>query len=59
MKREYHPHKPDTSEEEVNFDLVRMKKAVEEGQRFVMPEGMKRENFRDWMRENNDKCQTR
>jgi hypothetical protein len=59
MKREYHPHKPNASEEEVNFDLLRMKRAVEEGQRFVMPEGMKRENFREWMLENKNKCQTR
>lgn len=59
MKRDYQPHRHDPSEEEVNFDLLRMKKSVENEQRFVMPEGMARENFREWMRENAEKCRTK
>jgi hypothetical protein len=56
MKRDYQPHHHDPSSEEVNFDLNRMTKAVEEGVRFTMPEGMRSEDFREWMRENAEKC---
>ena len=59
MKRDYQPHQHDPSPEEVNFDLARMQKSVESEQRFVMPEGMARENFREWMRENAEKCRTK
>ncbi|MBI6908445.1 hypothetical protein [Pseudomonas palleroniana] len=59
MKREYQPAPHDPSSEEVNFDITRMRKAIEEGQRFVMPEGLPRESFREWMRENANKCRTK
>ncbi|CAI8967333.1 Antitoxin [Pseudomonas chlororaphis] len=58
MKRDYQPHHHDPATDEINFDLTRMKKAVESGQRFTMPEGMKREEFREWMRENAKKCRS-
>lgn len=47
-----------TSHEEVNFDLKRMEKALA-GDRFVMPEGMTREEFREWMRGNARRCRSR
>ena len=37
--------------EEINFDLERMEKAIA-GDYFVVPEGMTREEFLEWMREN-------
>ena len=58
MKRDYQPNIHDASSEEINFDLTRMKKAIEDGLRFPMPEGMKREEFREWMRENAKKCRS-
>lgn len=59
MKREYPQHRYDPASEEVNFDLVRMKKSIESGERFEMPEGLTREDFREWMRENAKKCKTK
>jgi hypothetical protein len=59
MKRDYHPHSHDSSADEVNFDMSRMKKAVEDERRFVLPEGMPREDFREWMLENANKCRTK
>lgn len=58
MKREHHPLPHDHSAEEVNFDLVRMQKAIG-GERFTMPENMSREDFRVWMRENAEKCRAK
>lgn len=58
MKREYQQHHPDPSAEEVNFDLLRMQKAIE-GERFVMPEKLADEDFFEWMRENAEKCRTK
>jgi hypothetical protein len=58
MKREYHPHHHDERAEEVDFDLVRMKKSIESGL-VMMPEGMTREKFREWVRENAEKCRTK
>jgi len=55
MKRDYQHPRPDPSAEEVNFDLVRMQKAIS-GERFTMPENLSREDFRVWMRENAKKC---
>lgn len=46
------------SHDEVSFDLRRMEKAIS-GQRFVMPEGLSREEFREWMRENARKCRSK
>ena len=43
----------------VNFDLERMKKSIESGERFEMPEGLSREDFREWMRENAKRCRQR
>lgn len=50
--------KPGVSHDEVSFDQRRMEKAIS-GQRFVMPEGLSREDFREWMRENARKCRTK
>lgn len=44
MECGYQPRHHDPSTEEVNFDLLRMTKAVEEGVRFTMPEGMRSED---------------
>lgn len=52
--RPHHHHDP--SDEDVDFDLTLMKQSVESGLRFSMPEGMKREDFREWMRGNAKKC---
>lgn len=57
MKREHHPHPHDP--EDIDFDLTAMKKSVESGVRFTMPDGMTREKFREWMRENARKCRAR
>lgn len=59
MKRDYQPHRHDPATEEVNFDLARMQESIESEQRFQMPEGMAREDFREWMRENAKKCRTK
>lgn len=58
MKREDHLPRHDHSAEEVNFDLVRMQKAIG-GERFTMPENLSREEFRVWMRENAKKCRVK
>ncbi|WP_223533632.1 hypothetical protein [Pseudomonas sp. GL-RE-20] len=58
MKRDL-PQRYDPSADEVNFDLARMKKSIETDQRFEMPEGLAREDFREWMRENAKKCRTK
>lgn len=43
---------------EVNFDVRKMNQAMS-GQHFVMPEEMSRAEFREWMRENANKCRTK
>lgn len=58
MKRDDHLPRNDQSAEEVNFDLVRMQKAIG-GERFTMPENLSREEFRVWMRENAEKCRAK
>lgn len=55
MTRDYQHPRPDPSAEEVNFDLVRMQKAIS-GDRTAMPENLSREDFRVWMRENAKRC---
>lgn len=50
--------KHNVSHDEVTFDQKRMERALD-GQRFVMPDGLTREEFRAWMRENARKCRTR
>ncbi|QEY62517.1 hypothetical protein FXN65_10675 [Metapseudomonas lalkuanensis] len=50
--------KHNVSHDEVNFDQRRMEKAIS-GERFVMPEGLSREEFREWMRENARKCRSK
>lgn len=46
------------SHDEVTFDQRKMEKALE-GPNFVMPDGLSREQFREWMRENARKCRSR
>lgn len=46
------------ADDEVNFDQKRFEQALA-GDRFVMPEGMSREQFREWMRGNARKCRSR
>lgn len=58
MNREYQPPRHDPAPEEVNFDILRMQKAIA-GERIVMPEGLNRDKFREWMREKADKCRTK
>jgi hypothetical protein len=59
MKRDRYQQPPhDPSPEEVNFDLLRMQKAVD-GVRFVIPERLPDEDFFEWMRETADKCRTK
>jgi hypothetical protein len=58
MTREYQPPRHDPAPEEVNFDILRMVKAVS-GDKTPMPEGLRREEYREWMRENAQRCRTR
>lgn len=44
--------------DEVNFDLKRMTDALQ-GERFTMPEGLTRAEFREWMRENARRCHSK
>lgn len=55
---DYIPHKHDSSPEEVNFDISRMKSALS-GERVSMPENLSREDFRAWMREKANKCRAK
>lgn len=58
MKRDYQPPRHDPAPEEVNFELLRMQKAIA-GERFTMPENMADEDFFEWMQENANKCRTK
>lgn len=49
-------HSP--SHDEVTFDQRKMEKALE-GPFVSMPDGLTREEFRNWMRENARKCRSR
>lgn len=50
--------KQSPSHDEVTFDQRKMEKALE-GPFVAMPEGLTREEFRNWMRENARKCRSR
>lgn len=50
--------RPDADHDQVNFDIHRMQKAIA-GESFSMPQGLSREEFREWMRENARKCRSK
>lgn len=54
----FQPTGPDIEHEQVNFDLRRLQKSID-GQAFLLPGEMSREEFREWMRENARKCRSK
>lgn len=54
----FQPTGPEIEQEQVNFDLRRLQKSID-GQSFLLPGEMSREEFREWMRENARKCRSK